>query len=98
MLGWVAAVSATESPSQLRPALIQRMCMTVAEAGAALAGVTNRIPLGKITRSDGASAALLERTLVVYTLALFPDCVSTDREQVGVRAPLSADALYDPVT
>ena len=28
MLGWVAAVSATESPSQLSPALIQRMWTT----------------------------------------------------------------------
>ncbi len=28
MLGWVAAVKATESPSQERPALIQRMCTT----------------------------------------------------------------------
>src|SRR3984957_7616252 len=28
MLGWVAAVSATESPPQLRPPFIQRMCTT----------------------------------------------------------------------
>ena len=30
MLGWVAAVSATDSPSQLRPPFIQRMCSTFA--------------------------------------------------------------------
>jgi hypothetical protein len=29
MLGWVAAVSATESPSQLKPPFIQRMCRTL---------------------------------------------------------------------
>ena len=33
MLGWVAAVIETESPSQPRPAVIQRMC-TSATAGA----------------------------------------------------------------
>src|SRR4051795_2351550 len=33
MLGWVAAVSATESPSQERPALIQRMWTTGSSAG-----------------------------------------------------------------
>ena len=33
MLGWVAAVSATESPSQLSPALIQRMWMTPSSGG-----------------------------------------------------------------
>jgi hypothetical protein len=42
MLGWVAAVSATESPSQPRPPFIHRMCTTgsaVASAGAlSLAG------------------------------------------------------------
>ena len=32
MLGWVAAVRATESPSQLRPALIHRTWMTVSSA------------------------------------------------------------------
>ena len=32
MLGWVAAVSATESPSQLRPALIHRTWMSVSSA------------------------------------------------------------------
>ena len=37
MLGWVAAVSATESPSQLSPALIQRMWMTVSSGGASVA-------------------------------------------------------------
>ena len=34
MLGWVAAVSATESPSQLSPPFIQRMC-TTGSAGSA---------------------------------------------------------------
>ncbi|MDP9120947.1 MAG: hypothetical protein M3O15_06180 [Acidobacteriota bacterium] len=37
MLGWVAAVSATESPSQERPALIQRMWTTGSSAGFAAA-------------------------------------------------------------
>src|SRR4051794_33113612 len=32
MLGWVAAVSATDSPSQLSPPFIQRMCRTVSSA------------------------------------------------------------------
>src|SRR3984957_950629 len=32
ILGWVAAVSATESPSQLRPALIHRTCINVSSA------------------------------------------------------------------
>jgi hypothetical protein len=32
MLGWVAAVSATESPSQLRPALIHNTWMSVSSA------------------------------------------------------------------
>ena len=32
MLGWVAAVSATESPSQLRPALIHKTWMSVSSA------------------------------------------------------------------
>ena len=37
MLGWVAAVSATESPSQLSPALIQRTWTTVSSGGASVA-------------------------------------------------------------
>ncbi len=36
MVGCVAAVSATESPSQLRPALIQRMWITVSSGGASV--------------------------------------------------------------
>ena len=36
MLGWVAAVSATESPSQLSPALIQRTWTTVSSGGASV--------------------------------------------------------------
>ena len=32
MLGWVAAVSATESPSQLSPALIHRTWIRVSSA------------------------------------------------------------------
>ena len=36
MLGWVAAVSATESPSQLSPALIHRTWMTVSSCGASV--------------------------------------------------------------
>ena len=41
MLGWVAAVSATESPSQLRPALIHSTWMSVSSAFTA-AGVGMR--------------------------------------------------------
>jgi hypothetical protein len=41
MLGWVAAVSATESPSQLRPALIHktwiRVCSALTAAGVGIA-------------------------------------------------------------
>ena len=44
MLGWVAAVSATESPSQLSPALIQRtwttVSSTVSSGGASVVVVT----------------------------------------------------------
>ena len=35
MLGWVAAVSATESPSQPSPPFIQRMCTTGSAADCA---------------------------------------------------------------
>jgi hypothetical protein len=38
MLGWVAAVSATESPSQLRPALIQRTWTSGSAAASVSAG------------------------------------------------------------
>ena len=41
MLGWVAAVSATESPSQLSPALIQRTWTTVSSGGASVDAVTD---------------------------------------------------------
>ena len=37
MLGWVAAVNATESPSQLSPALIQRTWTVVSSAATASA-------------------------------------------------------------
>ena len=36
MLGWVAAVRATESPSQLSPALIHRTWTTVSSGGASV--------------------------------------------------------------
>ena len=36
MLGWVAAVRATESPSQLSPALIHKTWMTVSSGGASV--------------------------------------------------------------
>ena len=51
MLGWVAAVSATESPSQLSPALIQRMWTTVSSGGASVVvKVASRGPLAEGAR------------------------------------------------
>ena len=41
MLGWVAAVRATESPSQLSPALIHKTWTTVSSGGAS---VTVKVP------------------------------------------------------
>src|SRR5690349_20672499 len=49
MLGWVAAVSATESPSQLRPALIHKMWTTV--SGASVVGDTAFLPVRCLRRS-----------------------------------------------
>ena len=46
MLGWVAAVSATESPSQLSPALIQRMWTVGASVPAVVdIGVASSAPV-----------------------------------------------------
>src|ERR1700730_12401825 len=60
MLGWVAAVRATESPSQLSPALIQSTRMTVSSSAVATAHLQSE-------RTDGASA----RPVIVCPV-LFP--------------------------
>src|ERR1700761_9367226 len=60
MLGWVAAVTDTESPSQLSPAVIQRTWISVT-AGAGWvfrpAGASVAVAMGEATFLGGRSAA-----------------------------------------
>src|SRR5512132_4160637 len=58
MLGWVAAVSATESPSQLRPALIQRMWTTASSCS-----VPAAMPLHHLATGWSGAVGRLQRHL-----------------------------------
>ena len=60
MLGWVAAVRATESPSQLSPALIHRTWMTVSSGGASVVVMASTpwFAHGRATRLEPVLAAL----------------------------------------
>ena len=78
MLGWVAAVSATESPSQLSPALIQRTWTTVSSGGASVV-VTTRPPAGR-ARVHAA------RLCLSASGAHVNECVSTPLSRSGRRA------------
>src|SRR5271168_4549182 len=63
MLGWVAAVSATESPSQLRPALIQRTWTTVSSVRVSVTVKPVPLPL-KEPRQASCSASTITHAVL----------------------------------
>src|SRR3954454_10693988 len=99
MLGWVAAVSATESPSQLSPALIQRTWTVVCSAATASAVGMAHIPSGPAgLESHHAVVAGLVTSRGAVPLVLPPRRPGQGEAPAsGTRAPTARSQPYqDP--